>query len=137
MLSLLCHVSVPYTKVFPHSYKIILLLIIIITLSCDRVVYRRIRSLTHLIILRYIYNMRARACKAHTDRLLISYITYQTSRCKESCFSVSLAIEPVSNEKIAATVNWTILYHDLQTLFTVMISIVFGSLIIHEFDNRY
>jgi hypothetical protein len=28
-----------------------------------------------------------------------------------------------------------ILYHDLQTLFTVMISIVFASLIIHEFDN--
>jgi hypothetical protein len=45
---------------------------------------------------------QARAYKAHTDQLLILYITYQTSRCKESYFSVSLAIEPVSNEKLAA-----------------------------------
>jgi hypothetical protein len=57
----------------------------------------------------YKLELQARACKAHTDQLLIISVHHL----------VSLAIELETS----------------QTLFTVTISIVFASLIIHEFDN--
>ena len=52
------------------------------------------------------------------------------SRCKESCFLISLAKGAISSDKITESIS------DIRTLFTVMISFVLMSLIGTDLNSK-
>jgi hypothetical protein len=81
--------------------------------------------------------MSRRPLKAHKGRTRIFYLTYQMSRLVLSCSTKFFKIQVNLSEKIQVEVyaNQDKSLADLKILATLVISIVFCSLIIHEFDK--
>ena len=86
-----------------------------------------------------IYNLepKARDCISDTTLTRILYMAYDTAKLVISCPAKIFEIQVNLAEKIQVKVyaNEDNFVSDIQTYDTVMISIVFCSLIIHEYYN--